>query len=158
LAAALAHLQWAEDPEVHSCLGRPYHGRRPGFYARVRAMPRPARGRSARNRLGAARQNPVRPREVAGGPGRGPPEVVLVVGRGPPERPRGSDLGDDPARPQAGRLDVGDRVLGDSPLLVVDVEDRGAIAHPDVVALTVERRRVVDLEEELEQVAVGDLL
>src|SRR4029453_13068477 len=51
-----------------------------------------------------------------------------------------------------------DRVLGDSALFLVEIEDRRAIARPDVVALTVQRRRIVNLEEELEQVSIRDLL
>ena len=38
------------------------------------------------------------------------------------------------------------------------VEDRRAVARAAVVALAVQGRRIVDLEEELEQVAVGGLL
>jgi hypothetical protein len=65
------------------------------------------------------------------------------------------DLGDDLAGPEPGGLDVGDRVLGHETLLVVDVEDRRAIARTDVVSLAIHRRRVVDLEEELEQLPRG---
>jgi hypothetical protein len=82
-------------------------------------------------------------------------QVVLVLGLRLPERPRGRDLGHHLAGPQTGGLDVGDGVLGHPLLLVVDVEDRRAVAQPDIVALAVLRRRVVDLEEELEDVAVG---
>jgi len=38
------------------------------------------------------------------------------------------------------------------------VEDRGAVIGADVVHLPVERRRIVDLEEELEDVAERGLL
>ena len=81
-----------------------------------------------------------------------------MLGLGLPEGSGRRDLGDHLAGPQAGRVDVGDRVFGDALLLVVEVEDRRAVAGADVVALAVLRRRVVDLEEELEQVAVRDLL
>jgi hypothetical protein len=74
-----------------------------------------------------------------------------VLGLGLPEVPDRGDLGDDLPRPQAGGLHVGDRVLGDLLLLVARVEDRRAVAQAHVVALAVERRRVVDLEEELQQ-------
>ena len=104
------------------------------------------------------RQLPVRPDEVAGVAVGILLQVVLVLGLGLPERPGRRDLGDHLARPQAGGLDVGDRVLGDPPLLVAGVEDRRPVAGADVVALPVERGRVVDLEEELQQVPVGDLL
>jgi hypothetical protein len=85
-------------------------------------------------------------------------EVVLVLGLGLPERDGLADLGHDLAGPQARGLDVGDRVLGDLALLVARVEDLGAVAGADVVALAVLGRRVVDLEEELEDVPVGDAL
>jgi hypothetical protein len=81
-----------------------------------------------------------------------------VLGLGFPERPGRRHLGDDLARPDARGFDVGDRVLGDAALFVVEVEDRRAVAQPDVVSLPVQRCGVVDLEEELQQVAVGDLL
>ena len=77
---------------------------------------------------------------------------------GLPEGTGGRDLGDDLPRPQARRFDVGDRVLGDLPLLVVRVEDGRAVAGADVVALAVLRRRIVDLEEELEEVAEAHLV
>jgi hypothetical protein len=81
-----------------------------------------------------------------------------MLGLGFPERPRLSYLGDDLSGPEPRRFDVGDRVLCDAPLSFVEVEDRGAIAHAHVVALTVQRRRIVDLEEELEQVSIRGLL
>ena len=81
-----------------------------------------------------------------------------MLGLGLPERPGRRHLGHDLAGPEARGLDIGDRVLGDAALLVVEVEDRRAVAHADVVPLAVQRRRVVDLEEELEQVAVRGLL
>ena len=52
-----------------------------------------------------------------------------MLGLGLPERAGRLDLGDDLARPQAGGLDVGDRVLGDAALLVVGVVDRRAVAQ-----------------------------
>ena len=97
------------------------------------------------------RQLPVRPREVAGVAPRQALEVVLVLGLGLPEVARGRDFRDDLARPQPRGLDVGDGVQRDALLLVVGVEDRRAVAGADVVALPVLRRRVVDLEEELQQ-------
>jgi hypothetical protein len=85
-------------------------------------------------------------------------EVVLVLGLGLPERDRLADLGHDLAGPQARRVDVGDRVLGDPALLLARIEDLRAVAGAEVVALAILRGRVVDLEEELEDVAVGDAL
>ena len=78
-----------------------------------------------------------------------------MLGLGLPERARLRHLGDHLARPEARRVDVGDRVLGDPLLLLVEVEDRRAVGGADVVALAVAGGRVVDLEEELQQVAVA---
>ena len=103
-------------------------------------------------------QLPARPREVAVVAVRVALEVVLVLGLGLPEGDGLADLGHHRAGPQARGVDVGDRVLGDLTLLVTRIEDLGAVAGADVVALAVLGRRVVDLEEELEDVAVGDAL
>ena len=107
------------------------------------------------DRVGAARKNPAGPREVAGVSVRVVLEIVLVLGLGLPERACGRDLGDDSPWPETGCLNVGDRVLRDQTLFVVQVVDRRAIARADVVPLAVQRRRIVNLEEELEQLAVG---
>src|SRR3954467_14552190 len=101
-------------------------------------------------------QLPARAREVAGVPVRVVLEVVLVLGLGLPEGDGLADLGHRFPGPQARGVDVGDRVLGDLALLVARIEDLGAVAGADVVALAILRRRVVDLEEELEDVSVGD--
>src|SRR5919202_476865 len=73
-------------------------------------------------------QLPARPREVAVVAARVALEVVLVLGLRLPERDGLADLGHDLAGPQAGGVDVGDRVLGDPALLVPRVEDLRAIA------------------------------
>src|SRR3954447_24023475 len=104
----------------------------------------------------AVGQLPARPRKVAGVAVRVALEIVLVLGLGLPERDGLADLGHDLAGPQTGCVDVGDRLLRDLALLLARVEDLGAVAGADVVALAVPRRRVVDLEEELEDVPVGD--
>jgi len=85
-------------------------------------------------------------------------QVVLVLGLGLPERPGRRHFGDHLARPETGGVDVGDGVLRRPLLRVAEVEDRRTVAGPDVVALPVQRGRVVDLEEELEQVPVGNLV
>ena len=74
---------------------------------------------------------------------------------GLPERAGRRHFGDHLAGPQARGVDIGDGVLGDRLLLIAGVEDRRAVAAPDVVALPVQRRGVVDLEEELQQIAVA---
>src|SRR5690606_13560985 len=84
-------------------------------------------------------------------------QVILVLGLGLPERAGGLDRGDGLTRPQSGGVDVGDRVAGDALLLGGEREDRGAITGADVVSLPVQRGRVVDLEEEREDVPVRRL-
>jgi hypothetical protein len=81
-----------------------------------------------------------------------------MLGLSFPERPGRRHLGDDLPGPEARRFNVGDRVVGHPALFLVEIEDRRAIARPDVVALTVPRRRIVDLEEELQQISIRDLL
>ena len=117
-----------------------------------------ARSRSAALlRRVTTRQFPAAPREVAGVAVRDPLEVVLMLGLGLPEIADRLDLGDHLARPQARSIDVGDGLLGDPLLRLVDVVDRRAVGRADVVALPVLGRRVVDLEEELQQVAIARL-
>src|SRR5262249_60766879 len=99
-----------------------------------------SRGPGTVGRLLAVRELPAGPREVAGVAVRVLLEVVLVLFPRLPERAGLADLGDDLARPEAGGLDVGDRVLGDLALLVARVEDLGAVARADVVALAVQGR------------------
>src|SRR6476620_845234 len=101
---------------------------------------------------------PARPREVAGLPFGVLLQVELVLRLGLPERPSGRDLRDDPAGPQTGRVHVGDRVVGDPPLLISCVEDRRTVLGADFVHLAVQRRRIMDLEEELKDVAERGLL
>src|SRR5256885_1655150 len=79
-----------------------------------------------------------------------PLEVVLVLGLRLPEGSGRRNLGHDLSRPAARGIDVRDRLLGDPALLVVEVEDRRAVARSDVVPLTVHGRRIVNPEEELE--------
>src|SRR5690606_3064044 len=78
-----------------------------------------------------------------------------MLGLGFPEVARRHHLCDDFSWPQAGSIDLRDQLLGDPLLLFARIEDRGAIARPDIIALPVERRRVVNLEEVLQQIAIG---
>src|SRR5215218_7176301 len=116
----------------------------------------PAEAWLTRDRFGSARENPIRAWKVAGVPVRIPLEIVLMLGLSFPERPGRRHLGDDLPGPEARRFNVGDRFVGHPALFLVEIEDRRAIARPDVVALTVPRRRIVDLEEELQQVSIRD--
>ena len=83
-------------------------------------------------------------------------QIVLMLGFGFPEVTCRHDLGHDLAGPQPGFVDIGDRVLGNPTLLVGGVEDRRSIARADVVSLAVARGRIVNLEEELEDLPIAD--
>jgi hypothetical protein len=127
------------------------------FEAGSRGSERLARTRAAdlaRRRLSLPGQNPIRADEVACVAVRVSLEVVLMLGLGFPEWSCRHYLGHDFSGPAPRGVDVGDCLLGDATLLLIEVEDRRAIARPEVVALAVHGRRVVDLEEELEQVAI----
>src|SRR6202030_4724027 len=79
-----------------------------------------------------------------------------MLGLGLPEGSGGCYLGDNPARPKAGSINIGDGVLRDPLLLVAGIEDRRAVARSPVVALTVQRARIVDLEKEFQQLSIAD--
>jgi len=79
-----------------------------------------------------------------------------MLGLGLPERSDGRHLGDNLARPEAGRIDIGDGVFGDPLLLIIGIEDGRPVARAPVVALTVQRRGIVDLEKEFQQFSVSD--
>src|SRR6516162_5704684 len=54
-------------------------------------------------------------------------------------------------------FDVCDRVLGDLPLLIRRIEDCRAVARAQIVALTIESGRIMNLEEELQERPVAGL-
>lgn len=81
-------------------------------------------------------------------------EVVLVVGLGRPEGGRLGDLGDDGIGVGTGQF--GDHGLGRRLLLHRMPKDGGSVLRADIVALAVEGGRVVDGEEDGEQVGVAD--
>src|SRR5207248_10870102 len=82
-------------------------------------------------------------------------QVLLVVILGGPEGAGGDDLGDDLALPFAGAGDLVLDAFGGLSLLVVVVEDRGAVLRADVVTLAVEGRRVVHAEGVAEELLVA---
>src|SRR3954463_696422 len=100
----------------------------------------------------------MRPHEMAGVTPRIPLKGVLGLGLRFPKVACGNDFGDRLARPQAGSIDVSDRVFGNPFLLFTGIEDCRPIAGADVVALAITRARVVNLEEELEELTVADAL
>src|SRR5215510_3671732 len=100
---------------------------------------------------------PVRADEVTGVTSGVALQIILVLGFGFPEIAGGRDLGYDLSRPKTGGIDVGDRILSDALLFLARVEDRRAIACPDVIALAVSRGWIVNLEKEFQQPAVAYL-
>src|ERR1700691_1650448 len=106
----------------------------------------------------AYRKLPIRPDKMTGVAVRIALQVVLVLRLGLPELPGGGDLRDDLTRPQTGGLDVGDGLLGDPALLVGRIEDGRAVTQPPIIALTVQCRRIVNLEKEFEDLPVADRL
>jgi len=83
-------------------------------------------------------------------------EVILVLWFCLPEIPCRDDFGDRLARPQAGSIDVGDRVFCNPFLFFVGVENRRSITGTGVVALAIAGARVVNLEEEFEELPIAD--
>ena len=73
-----------------------------------------------------------------------------------PERPGWHHLSDDLARPKARSIDIGNGAFCDPFLLVARIEDGRPIARAAIVALAVERRWIMDLEKELQQLAIAD--
>src|SRR5580658_1470206 len=103
------------------------------------------------------RKFPAGPDEVTGVAAGMALEIVLMLGFRFPEIAGGRHFGHDLAGPESGRLDIGDRLLGDPLLLGRRIENRRAIARAGVVALAVRRRRVMDLEEEFQELPIADL-
>src|SRR4051812_9000358 len=83
-------------------------------------------------------------------------QVILMLRFGFPEITCRNHFGNSLAGPEAGGIYVGDGIFGNPLLLVAGIEDRGSIAASDVIALAIARARVVDLEEELENLPVAD--
>src|SRR3989442_15748175 len=83
--------------------------------------------------------------------------ILLVVLLGPPELGGGEDLGHDLLAVLTRAVLGVPASQGDRLLLVVMEEDDGAVLAPEVEALPVLRRRVVDVPEAVEQGLVGDL-
>src|SRR5919106_4558113 len=88
-------------------------------------------------RFRSLRQDPVGPHEVTRIAVGIPLEVVLMLRLGFPERTCRRHFGHELSRPPARSVYVSDRFLGNAALFVVEVEDGGAIALSNVVALAV---------------------
>src|SRR5829696_345596 len=84
------------------------------------------------------------------------PVVLLVVVLGHVVGVERRHLGDDGVVPDALRLEIRDHLFGDAPLVLVVVEDRRPVLRPDVRALPVQRRGVVDGEVDLQDLPERD--
>ena len=82
--------------------------------------------------------------------------VVLVVVLGAVEGFERDDLGDDAVLPGVGGVELRDVGVGDALLIVVGVEDGGAVGGAGVRTLAIECGGVVDGEEDAEELAVGE--
>src|SRR5690349_21214936 len=107
-------------------------------------------------RTDSPRQFPARTQEVTGIAVRIALQIVLVFGLGLPESAGGRDLRDDTARPQARRIDIVDRPQRLVTLRLGDIEYLRAVRGSDIVALAIRRGGIVNLEEELQKVAIAD--
>src|ERR1700681_4422204 len=83
-------------------------------------------------------------------------QIILMLGLGLPERSGGCDLRDNLAGPKAGSIDIGDGVFRDPLLFVAGIEDDRSVARSPVVALAVQRRGIMDLEKEFQQLSIAD--
>src|SRR5829696_7719015 len=82
-------------------------------------------------------------------------EVILVVVLGDVELVERLHLGYDLVAPDTLGLQIGDHPFRDPPLLIV-VEDNRPVLRPHVRALTVQSRRIMDGEVDLENIFVRD--
>src|SRR4051812_15413390 len=117
-------------------------------------IPEPARREGSG---GAPGEDPVRADEMTRVTVRILLQVILVLGFGLPERAGGSQFGHRLARPETRRIDVCDGVFRNGFLLVIEVENGGAVAFTAIISLPIQRTRIVDLEEELQDLAIADL-
>ena len=81
-------------------------------------------------------------------------KIVLVFGLSFPELTGGHDLCDDLSWPETRRINVCNRIFSNTLLLFASVENGRAVACANVVTLTIQSGRIMNLEEELQQIAV----
>ena len=82
-------------------------------------------------------------------------QIILVVSFCCIEFGCGCHFGYNSARPFLRGFHFVDELLGDALLLIIQIKNRRAVRRTEIVALPVSRRRVVNLEHEFEQLAVG---
>src|SRR5438876_983170 len=80
-------------------------------------------------------------------------EILLVVILSHVELLRGADLRDDRPAKHLVALQLGNHLLRNLPLLLGVAENGGAVLRPVIAALPVQRGRVVDGEEDLQDLA-----
>src|SRR5262249_22029875 len=85
-----------------------------------------------------------------------PFKVVLGLGLGFPELADGHDFCDDFSWPKTRCINVCDRIFSDALLLFARVENGRAVAFANVFPLTSASGWVMNLEEELQQIAICD--
>ena len=78
-------------------------------------------------------------------------KVLLMIGLGRIELCGRCDLGHNRRLEVAARVQLGNELLGERLLLGLRVEHARSVLRADVVALSVELRRIVDEEEDLEK-------
>jgi hypothetical protein len=84
-------------------------------------------------------------------------QIVLVFGFGFPEVTGGLHFSYHFARQEPGCVHVGNRFFRNPLLLLARVKDGRTVAGSPVIALAVERARVVNLEEIFEQLPIREL-
>src|SRR5690348_8791258 len=92
------------------------------------------------------RKSPVRPNKVAGIAIRDALEVILMLGLGLPERTCWYDLCHDGPRPYFRGVHISNGLFCGHLLFGSGIEDRAAIAGPEIVALTIAGCRIVNLK------------
>src|SRR5271154_2592328 len=85
-------------------------------------------------------------------------QVILVFRFGLPESTCRNYFGHDLASQEIRGIDVRDCVFRNPLLFVCREKDRRAVTCPGVITLAVQRRRIMDLEEELQEPTISELL
>src|ERR1700733_5722987 len=85
-------------------------------------------------------------------------EVVLMIVFGDPERTRRRYLCDNRRAVDLRSIELRDQLLRDLFLIVIEIENGRTIGGADIVALAVSRGGIVDLEKELQQLAIRKFL
>src|SRR5580765_3872651 len=79
-----------------------------------------------------------------------------MLGLGLPERSGRNNLRHHFSRPKTRSSDIGNRLLRGALLLVIRIENGGAVTRTDIIALPVARRGIVNLKEDFQQFTIAD--